>query len=117
MSALEGHDRYSGSSRRVTVDQDQAHVTLTVQAYDGDGEVMLTPAQARTIAAYLLYEADVAEVDAAPVDPDTRAEVNAALEQLRARLAGSGAVAAPKPPSRIEQWRREVEDGADPRTL
>lgn len=62
MTTLHGHDRYSGSSRAVSVDQDAAHVVLSVQAYDGDGEVLLTPAQARTIAAWLTSEAAIAEI-------------------------------------------------------
>lgn len=62
MSALEGHDRYSGSNRRVTIESDAAHVILTVQAYDGDGEVMLTPAQARSVARWLEREAQLADV-------------------------------------------------------
>jgi hypothetical protein len=62
MTFLNAHDRYSGSPRRVSVDQDAAHVVLTVQAVDGDGEAMLTPAQARAVAAWLTSEAAIAEI-------------------------------------------------------
>lgn len=62
MTSLDGHDRYSGSTRRVTVDQDAAHVVLTVAAYDGDGEVLLTPAQARAVARWLERESQLAEI-------------------------------------------------------
>lgn len=62
MTTLRGHDRYSGSPRAVSVDQDAAHVVLSVQAVDGDGEVMLTPAQARVVASWLTSEADIAEI-------------------------------------------------------
>ena len=85
MSHLEGHDRYSGSMRRVTVGEDMGHVVLTVQAYDGDGEVMLTPGQARAVAAWLFQAAEAADV----VDPVAGVEPldPAALERLRERLA------------------------------
>ncbi|HEV2241799.1 MAG TPA: hypothetical protein VGR98_12215 [Streptosporangiaceae bacterium] len=62
MTYLDGHDRYGGSPRRVSVDQDAAHVVLTVAAIDGDGEVLLTPAQARAVAAWLTSEAAIAEI-------------------------------------------------------
>lgn len=62
MTTLYGHDRYSGSSRAVTVSQDRAHVSLSVDCVDGDAEVLLTPAQAITVASWLLSEADIAGI-------------------------------------------------------
>jgi hypothetical protein len=62
MTALNGLDRYSGSTRRVSVDQDRAHVVLEVQAYDSDGAALLTPAQARAVASWLTSEAAIAEI-------------------------------------------------------
>jgi hypothetical protein len=62
MTALNGLDRYSGSPRRVTVDPEHAHIALSVSGSDGNGEALLTPAQARAIAAWLISEAQIAEI-------------------------------------------------------
>lgn len=61
--SLVGFDRYSLSAREVVIGQEHAHVTLTVDAASGSstGEALLTPAQARSVAAGLLRQADLAD--------------------------------------------------------
>jgi hypothetical protein len=63
MTALNGLDRYSGSPRRVTVAPEQAHVALSVGGNsNGDGEALLTPAQALAVASWLISEAEIAQI-------------------------------------------------------
>ena len=69
MTALNGTDRYAGSTRKVSVETDGAHVLLEVQAYDGDGHALLTPAQARAVASWLTSEADIADIIQADDQP------------------------------------------------
>jgi hypothetical protein len=64
MHRLNGLDQYSGSSREVLVNHDEAHVWLSVEAGSGSntGEAMLTPVQARAVAEALNIHALSAEV-------------------------------------------------------
>lgn len=68
MPWLDGLDRYGGGRRRVTIEHDAAHVTLAVEGYEGGGETLLTPSQARGLAGLLEAQAIRAD-DSAKVQP------------------------------------------------
>ena len=61
--ATNGLDKYGLGSREVTVDHEDHHVTLSVEATSGSntGDAMLTPGQARMVAAWLIAHARMAD--------------------------------------------------------
>ena len=58
-----GFDQYGGSRHTVAVEHDAHHVLLSVEATSGSqhGEALLTPGQARSVAAWLMAHAQMAE--------------------------------------------------------
>lgn len=58
-----GFDQYGSGGREVAVDHDEHHVTLSVEATSGSttGDALLTPGQARMVAAWLIAHARLAD--------------------------------------------------------
>jgi hypothetical protein len=67
MSALNGRDPYGLGDRKVEIDHDKSYVTIQVEGNDGRGDVILTPAQARWLAAALTIHSEAADKDPSEV--------------------------------------------------
>ena len=61
--STQGFDQYGMGQHEVTVDHETHHVSLSVEATSGSnaGEALLTPGQARMVAAWLIAHARMAD--------------------------------------------------------